>query len=407
MVIISGVFAGQAYAAAEVTNLYFSKNQEVITLQMDISRVTTHKVFALKNPHRLVIDVSDAQWHASSKILGSYDLVKDIRHGVQDGHDLRIVLETTEAVDVLQDDRSGSQLTVQFIAADAKRASKVAKQLPQSMTKAYKSSVPFSLPTFESLKVTEYKPRSSPDSFPPRKPAASTPVSYYKPIIVLDAGHGGVDPGAIGKSGIQEKKITLQYTLALKRILEKSGRYRVMLTRSRDHYVNLADRVERARKADGDLFISIHADSHKNSNTRGLSVYTISENRAKREANKLVKQSHKKEVIRGVDLKRESSDVKGVLIDMVQRDTNNTAASFAELLVKELGDDAKLLDKPHRNASLAVLTGVDIPSVLIELGYLSNRYEEKLLRTLEYRNRLTSEIAQAIDTYFRYHPPAR
>ena len=407
MVIISGVFAGQAYAAAEVTNLYFSKNQEVITLQMDISRVTTHKVFALKNPHRLVIDVSDAQWHASSKILGSYDLVKDIRHGVQDGHDLRIVLETTEAVDVLQDDRSGSQLTVQFIAADAKRASKVAKQLPQSMTKAYKSSVPFSLPTFESLKVTEYKPRSSPDSFPPRKPAASTPVSYYKPIIVLDDGHGGVDPGAIGKSGIQEKKITLQYTLALKRILEKSGRYRVMLTRSRDHYVNLADRVERARKADGDLFISIHADSHKNSNTRGLSVYTISENRAKREANKLVKQSHKKEVIRGVDLKRESSDVKGVLIDMVQRDTNNTAASFAELLVKELGDDAKLLDKPHRNASLAVLTGVDIPSVLIELGYLSNRYEEKLLRTLEYRNLLTSEIAQAIDTYFRYHPPAR
>jgi N-acetylmuramoyl-L-alanine amidase len=224
--------------------------------------------------------------------------------------------------------------------------------------------------------------------------------SKRKAIIVIDPGHGGKDPGAIGKLGTREKDITLSYSKALRDALLKTGRYKVYMTRSNDKYVGLNARVNKARWAGGDVLISIHADSIRNPKTRGFSIYTISKNRAEREAKKLLRKANKEEVIKGVELKGESRDVQEAIIDFAQSETKDVSDNFSEILAKYLKKKTKPLRNTNREGSLAVLTGADIPSVLIELGYLSNRYEEKLLRTGSHRKKMVASISAAIDEYF-------
>lgn len=426
MMMVVGCYALPSQAAAIIKNMNISTKGEVIHLKLDISKVTTHKVFTLANPNRVVIDVTQALWQANSTMLGKDKRIKEVRHGIRNGTDVRIVLETTQQMKIIANQRSSKQLNLSIVSASyapstkpsvaqSNKATQSNKKVPQSMQKGYDSKLAFTLPEFRPFKVKRYtrsvtQPLQT--MFPPRKPVLGTgklvaETHYYKPLVVIDAGHGGVDPGAIGKAGTREKDVTLQYARELKRILDESGVYRVALTRYKDEYVNLGKRVEKARRADGDILISLHADSHKNRHTRGLSVYTISEDRAVREARKLKLNASRKDIIRGVDLSDESKDVQHLLIDMVKRDTKNTSNSFADILVNALGDEAKLLRRPHRNASLAVLTGIDIPSVLIELGYLSNSEEERLLKTQRYRTKLTYGIVKAIDAYFRKFPPQR
>jgi N-acetylmuramoyl-L-alanine amidase len=234
-----------------------------------------------------------------------------------------------------------------------------------------------------------------------KKKESAAPVKRaHKPVIVIDPGHGGVDPGAIGRGKAREKVITFTYAVALKNELEKTGRYKVVLTRRGDYYVNLRKRVAVAQEAQGDIFLSLHADSHPNPTTRGLSIYTLSENASDKEAESLARRANREDVIEGVDLKGEPEDVKSVLIEMTQRDTKNLSARFAEILVKKVGKEARLLKNTHRFAGFVVLKGVDIPSVLVELGYLSNRHEERLLQTEAYKVKLVRAMAEALDVYF-------
>jgi N-acetylmuramoyl-L-alanine amidase len=234
------------------------------------------------------------------------------------------------------------------------------------------------------------------------EPAAFIPQPKPKPerfTIVIDPGHGGVDPGAIGALGTKEKDVTLRYAKHLRELLRASPRYEVVMTRDTDTYVSLKGRVEKARKAQGHLFISLHADSHPEPTMRGLSVYTLSEKASDKEAEALAERENKKDIITGVDLSAQSKEVAEVLIDLVQRDTKNTSARFAELVVAELGTEAKLLKNTHRFAGFAVLKGVGIPSALVELGYLSNPKEEAQLIRVEYEDKLVHAIARAVDTY--------
>lgn len=221
------------------------------------------------------------------------------------------------------------------------------------------------------------------------------------PVIVIDPGHGGKDPGAIGRLGTKEKQITFLYSAELKRALERTGKYKVVLTRYGDVYVPLKSRVDKARKYNGDILISIHADSIGNRNVRGFSVYTISNNRAQREARKLLRKADREEVIRGVEMRGESRDVKEAIIDFAQKETKSVSDSFSKIVAKHLGQKVKPLNRTNREGSLAVLTGADIPSVLIELGYLSNSYEERLLRQQEHRRKIVRSIISAIDEYFK------
>lgn len=222
-----------------------------------------------------------------------------------------------------------------------------------------------------------------------------------KPIIVIDPGHGGKDPGAIGRRGTKEKQITFLYSASLKKELERTGRYKVILTRYGDKYVPLKIRVEKARRYNGDIMISIHADSIADRDVRGFSVYTISNRRAKREANKLLRKSNREEVIRGVRMRGESQDVKEAIIDFAQKETKSVSDSFSKIVARHLGKKVKPLRRTNREGSLAVLTGADIPSVLVELGYLSNGYEEKLLRKKDHRKKIIKSLKSAIDEYFR------
>lgn len=234
-----------------------------------------------------------------------------------------------------------------------------------------------------------------------------SPRNQGKAVVVIDPGHGGVDPGALGVSGIYEKHITLAMARELKSQLERSGRYKVHLTRDRDVFIRLRERVAIARQYGADLFISLHADSVNNPQLTGLSVYTLSQNASDGEAQLLADKENKADLLAGIDLSHESADVANILIDLAQRETMNRSAGFAGGVVDELGRETSLLGNTHRFAGFAVLKAPDVPSILIELGYLSNPNEERQLRQPDYRAKLAKGIARAVDRHFLEGQKAR
>jgi N-acetylmuramoyl-L-alanine amidase len=235
---------------------------------------------------------------------------------------------------------------------------------------------------------------------PPPVPKAK-PRGDIRHVVAVDAGHGGVDPGTIGTSGIYEKVITLAMARELKSRMEATGRYRVVLTRDRDIFLPLRERVAIARAHGAELFISLHADSNPNPKTRGGSIYTLSEVASDKEAELLAAKENKADLIAGMDLSHESPEVTSILLDLAQRETMNYSATVAAMMVKELSKSVQLLGKSHRFAGFAVLKAPDVPSVLFELGYLSNRSEEKLLKQSDYRRKLADAVTRAIDRFFK------
>lgn len=221
-----------------------------------------------------------------------------------------------------------------------------------------------------------------------------------KPVVVIDPGHGGVDPGAVGASGVYEKNIVLAMGRELKEKLDASGRFKVVMTRDRDIFLKLRERVARARQAGADLFISLHANTHPNAQMSGLSVYTLSEKSSDAEAEQLAESENKADLIAGIDLSNEAPEVANILIDLAQRETMNLSAVYAGKAVNDLGHEVKLLSNTHRFAGFAVLKAPDVPSVLVELGYLSNPKEEQLLKTDSYRAKLATALARATESYF-------
>jgi N-acetylmuramoyl-L-alanine amidase len=222
-----------------------------------------------------------------------------------------------------------------------------------------------------------------------------------KRVIILDPGHGGIDPGTHGQSGVEEKDLVLAMARALRKSLEATGRYRVQLTRDSDVFIPLRGRVNIARAAHGDLFVSLHADSNDHHEIRGASVYTLSEAASDREAAKLAEKENMSDVIAGVDLTGENNPVASILIDLAQRDTMNRSVRFAETVIGALpAATAVQAASPHRAAGFAVLKAPDIPAVLIELGYLSNARDETEMATEAWRNRVARALSSAIDTHF-------
>ena len=231
-------------------------------------------------------------------------------------------------------------------------------------------------------------------SEPPRKPGDG------RPLIAIDPGHGGVDPGTRCKLGSREKVLTLKQAKELRRQLLQTKRYRVVLTRNRDVFVRLRERIAIAQRAGADLFLSLHADSIANHRIRGGAVYTLSERASDKEAAALARKENKADIIAGIDLNDQSKTVAKILIDLRQRLTKNDSVTLAKGLVKELRSSMRLLRNNHRFAGFAVLKAPDIPSVLIELGYLSNRQDEKLLRKPAHRRKVAKAIVRAINSYF-------
>ena len=224
-----------------------------------------------------------------------------------------------------------------------------------------------------------------------------------KPVIVIDAGHGGKDPGAQAADGTHEKAITLATAKALKAKLEKTGRYKVVLTREKDVFIPLEQRVKFARKAGADLFISLHADAGSDPSLRGASVYTLSENGSARIARRVMNQD---KVLGEVKLPASDRAVNQILLDLTQRATRNQSSSFAQLLLGEVDEVTPLLRGSHRDAGFVVLLAPDVPAVLLEMGFLTNADDEKLLTDPAARRRLAAAVADSIDGYFAANFPS-
>lgn len=230
--------------------------------------------------------------------------------------------------------------------------------------------------------------------------APQTAVSPSKPLIMLDPGHGGRDPGAIGKSGTNEKHITLAAAQELRRLLETDARYRVELTRSRDAFVALDARVARARSRGAALFVSIHADALPDTSVRGASVYTLSSNASDAQTAALAKRENSADRFLGPAWKDTPPEVARILGSLVRRETQAGSQRIARGMVGALNRDLPMLLNPSRHAGFAVLRAADIPSVLVEMGFMSNPVDEAALRKAEHRRVVANAMKLAIDGYF-------
>lgn len=377
--------AADSAAASGITSMRIGQGVGSVRIVFDADRKFDYKVFLLSEPKRLVIDTFDVKVSPEiEKYVDKNNLVTKTRLGSVGTDGIRIVFDlqkpaiVKKAFMLAPQSNFGWRFVIDVsIASEREFSSKVGSKYALSNENSFAGS---------------YSSSSS-------KSSSKAKTVNKKKIIVLDPGHGGKDPGAIGYSGVYEKNITLAMAKELKVILEKEG-YKVHLTRSTDIFIPLRDRVKIARKYNADLFMSIHADSAVNRSAKGLSVYTLSETASDKEAAALAERENKADVVAGLNLLEHSKEVSDILINLAQRETMNRSSEFASFMVQEMRKSVKLRDNTHRFAGFAVLKAPDVPSVLLEMGYLSNRTEERLLKQKDYRRKLAVSTSKAVEKYF-------
>lgn len=235
-----------------------------------------------------------------------------------------------------------------------------------------------------------------------QKKETKQPIIVGKKTIVIDAGHGGNDPGAVSSNGVFEKTITLLMANALQKELATRSNYHIVLTRSDDRFIRLRERLKIARQNNADLFLSLHADSHKNKKYKGFSVYVLSEKASDHEAMRLAKNENTADLINGVDIDESKQDAVPILLDLAQHETMTKSEKLAKKILRSTkkSNTIHLAHQHFRGAGFAVLKAPDVPSVLIELAYLSNADDAKKLKTPAYIALLAKRIAIAVDEYF-------
>ncbi|MGB5093127.1 MAG: N-acetylmuramoyl-L-alanine amidase [Parvibaculum sp.] len=347
-----------------------------------------YQVFTLANPWRVVIDVKNTPFalgdNTASHALG---LVTAYRFGRYQNDISRIVIETRSPVTVTRNfvlepqGGFGRRIVLDMAATDDATFLRTAQAADMPVNPA----VPPQAAPVAALSV-------------PLAPPYSRPADRH--VVVIDAGHGGVDPGTHSRNGIDEKNVVLAFAKAFAKKLRATGRYDVYLTRDDDTFIPLRQRVAIARQHKADLFISIHADSIQKSDVRGMSIYTLSETASDKEAAALAAKENQSDLIAGVDLQGESPEVTGILIDLAQRETKNYSARFARSVVDYASRTTTLLDPAHRFAGFVVLKAPDVPSVLVELGFLTNRNDEKQITSSKWRSNTADAFTRAVDRYF-------
>ncbi len=360
---------------------------------VEISDPVQMRVFTLTNPDRVVIDMPAVQWHLDGppRPTGTGS-VKSYRYGLFRSGNSRFVIDLNRPVKV------SDPLMLPPSGGNGYRV--VLDLFPVTPDQFARSS---GWPA--DLKAREAAAELLASAPPPEQPA--TPAEKH--VVVIDAGHGGIDTGTSGVNGLQEKDLVLDEALRLGRELVRHGSYTVHLTRDTDVFIPLKERVSIARSWHADLFVSLHADSNPDPSVDGLSIYTLSEKGSDKEAAELARKENQSDVIAGVDLGGGNATVAPILIDLAQRDTMNRSSRFATGAVATLGSATDILPRqPHRAAAFVVLKAPDVPAVLIELGYLSNAADAEQMNTARWRSGVARAIAQAVDGYFSpvARPPA-
>ena len=341
----------------------------------DVSGPVKHKLFSLNKPHRAVIDLKNATLKKNTtqpKALDKY--LKGIRSGARNKNDLRIVLDLKKQIKYkifqLQPNKHyGHRLVIDLFDVEI-------KQVKKEETRK------------EIKKETQQ------------------PAKLRDVIIAIDAGHGGDDPGAKGPSGVYEKNVVLKIAKNLAEVINKERGMRAVLIRKGDYYIKLRNRIEKAREYKADLFISIHADAFRDPKVRGSSVYVLSKKGASSEAAKwLAEKENSSDLIGGVSLENKDDLVASVLLDLSQTASLEASIDIADRILKGLRKVGKVHKRNVQSAPFAVLKSPDIPSILIEMAFISNPIEEKKLTNSKHRKKMSNAILIGLKGYFRDFAP--
>ena len=405
----------------------------------DLDTPLSYSVYVVSDPYRVIVDMPGVRFilPPDSGDQGK-GLVKSYRFGLLEPGKSRIVLDTTGPVlieksfvlnaengqparmviDMVQtDQRTFARIKANELPEQASQSPEIAEQTASETEQAISVEQPDTLAALlaregvapldqqasSEADQTSFvpKPRPKPDSQSAGHEEKAPETPNAKPVIVLDPGHGGIDGGTVSKAGTIEKNVVLDFALKLRKELNATGRYEVHLTRNDDTFISLAKRVRIARQNNADLFIAIHADSLRQSRVRGATVYTLSEKASDEEAAILAEKENAADIVAGVDLGEElDAEIGNILMDLALRETKNHSIYFARRLVKNMKSTTALNSRPMRSAGFKVLRAPDVPSVLLELGYLSNRHDEKALVSEAWRKKVAVAVTAAIDGFF-------
>ncbi len=354
-------------------------------LILEFSATPEPAVFLIADPPRLVIDVADVEFKPAVRPpTGRAGVIEGYRFGLLAPGRSRLVADLGRPVAV---DRAellagaNGRVVLSVVLVEADEA------------------------TFRTAAAAAAVAPATPVA-PPKAARGGDRAARPRPLIVLDPGHGGLDPGAVGTKGVLEKDIVLAVARQLKMILDGRQRYDLVLTRGSDVFIGLEQRVAISEQATADLFISIHADSLQAtdvaSTVRGATIYTLSEKASDEQARRLAEKENAVDILAGLGGgDREALDpVRDILIDLLRRETSNFSADFRSLLVRELGKSIALSRDPTRSAAFKVLQQTQTPSVLVELGYMSNTEDQALMTTPAWQRKVAASIAEAVDTFF-------
>ncbi len=370
----SPVLAGETVTASEYRMAGDATRMRIV---MNFDGEPEPHWFLLRAPHRLVIDLPSTNMRIATSDLKAKGLVAGVRYGSTGDGKSRLLISgkgpfMVDRLDVLKnEDGKGYRIAIEISAASDREFE--AALAEQAMTTA-------------STVAGDKGDRRS-----------NHPLRRF--TVVLDPGHGGIDGGAEGVSGTQEKEITLAFARELQAKLAGTRKYDVILTRDSDVFLRLDDRVRIARQNEADLFISIHADTIRLKGIRGATVYTVSDKASDAEAQALAERENLSDQLGGVEVKVDSPEVADILFDLIRRETHSFSMSFANTLVGELSTTVGLINNPHRFAGFRVLRAPDVPSVLVELGYLSNPEDEAQLINPEWRDKAANSIINAISAF--------
>lgn len=379
---LAGVALAQGNGRAQsefpvATDAKLEQSGEIVRLTMALSRPVEVSASVLAGPDRVIIDMPSINFQVQpGAVRKSAGVVGAYRFGLFTADKARIIIDLAQPAVVVRAESRPVRGGFGELVIELRRATRAEFQAAIAASSGRDFQAPAAVPV-------------------PAKPAGET-----RQTIVIDPGHGGIDPGAVVAS-IAEKAVVLAFGVKLKERLEASGRYRVLMTRDDDRFVALAERVGIARAAGADLFISIHADSLTQAQeVRGATIYTGSERATDAEAARLATKENQADAAAGLDASEDTQDVAGILMDLAKRETRTFSAIFARNLVEKLGGSVKMHKVPLRSAGFRVLSAPDVPSVLIELGYMSSPKDAELLNSAPWRAQAVDAVATAVEGYF-------
>ena len=354
---------------------------------LDLDKPIQFRAFALADPYRVVVDIPQVSFKlAAGTGAAGRGLVKAFRYGLVMPGGSRIVFDLTGPAKIAN--------STMLEAANGQPPRLVLELEEVDRTAFVQSLAPENRPELRPA-IAEANAAVVPSAAKPAQPPDA------RPLIVIDPGHGGIDNGTQA-GGEMEKNLVLGFGLALRDRIEKSGKYRVVMTRDDDTFIPLNDRVKVARNQSAALFVSIHADAlpRREGDAQGATIYTLSDKASDAEAERLAEAENKSDAIGGVNLTDEPTEVADILIDLAQRETRTFSNRFARLLMGEMKNTARMHKHPLKSAGFRVLKAPDVPSVLVELGYVSNKGDLEHLVSANWRTRTVGSMAQAIDAFF-------